>query len=291
MRKSWKNSKSSSRSRTEERLSSVQALRPQKFARYVVDVAAFARHRVIHLPHFGVGNFARQVRRSPLALRDNAPACPRARWARRRRAGSSACRLRESTRSRAASNPSVEFPAIRSTCLSSSARYSKPEIENSWRRRESQAVGARQARIAVGALHEFVAETRRAIAACMPRPRDSVFRLQAARVFAANHDRERVVESERRQHVELESLLVFALHAVEDRRSGSLSTGSCRMAVSAVPVYSTYVSMRPAEHRLLADVSCRPDRSGARRADACAPRDAAPEFRRAAPARENFSSR
>ena len=66
--------------------------------------------------------FCRPARRWRRAPQDDARACPRERSARLHTAGNSAYHPPESTRSRAAINPSVEFPATRSTCLSSSAR-------------------------------------------------------------------------------------------------------------------------------------------------------------------------
>jgi hypothetical protein len=73
-----------------------------------------------------------------------------------------------------------------------------------------------EALVAVRPLHEFVAEP------SAPATSDSAqigdrFQLELARIRAAHRDREGVVEAERRQHIERESLSIFGPHAFEHR--------------------------------------------------------------------------
>ena len=112
------------------------------------------------------------------------------------------------------------------------------QIQDSRLGGELQTVNAREAGISVRALHELVAKA----GAPVVRVRAASVRvrqMQSARVFAAHHDRESVVESERGQHCEVKSLARTRACTFPKTAVGSLSIGSCRIAVSAVPVYST----------------------------------------------------
>src|SRR5438045_3240011 len=87
------------------------------------------------------------------------------------------------------------------------------EVHDAWRRGETQAVGCDQALVAVGTLHEFVAE------ACAPlrSVRGGLgerLQMQTASVLASNLDGKSVIEAERRAERQVEAIFVFRLDAV-----------------------------------------------------------------------------
>ena len=78
------------------------------------------------------------------------------------------------------------------------------QVHDAGRLGETQAVGRGQSFVAVGALHEFVAESGAPLRSVGGGLRDG-FQMQAAGVFAANFDGECVVEAERLADVEIET--------------------------------------------------------------------------------------
>src|SRR5207245_9447616 len=81
---------------------------------------------------------------------------------------------------------------------------------------ETQAVGCDQALVAVGTLHEFVAEAGAPVRS-VGRGLGKGLKMQPAGVVASDFDGEGVVEAEWRAKRKMESLRVFRLNAIVDR--------------------------------------------------------------------------
>src|SRR5579872_5356531 len=78
-----------------------------------------------------------------------------------------------------------------------------------------QAVGGGESFVAVGTLHEFVAESGAPLG-CVGRGLRDGFQSEAARVVASNFDGESIVEAERRAHGEVEALGIFSFYLIVD---------------------------------------------------------------------------
>src|SRR5208283_3628968 len=91
----------------------------------------------------------------------------------------------------------------------------EPEIQNPRILSEPQSIDAREAGVTVGALHELVAKPG-APHRCEPGRLRQSLQMEPACVFSANHNRKGVVETERRQYFEAESLFVLSPYASED---------------------------------------------------------------------------
>src|SRR5437867_3756737 len=87
------------------------------------------------------------------------------------------------------------------------------EVHDARRRGETKAIGCDQAFVAVGTLHEFVAEPGAPLRSVCGSLRQGL-KMQAAGVFAANFDGKSVVESQRRTEGQMESFFIFRPHAV-----------------------------------------------------------------------------
>ena len=119
--------------------------------------------------------------------------------------------------------PAVASPAIEVDLAGRQRAIAERQVHHVRRPGEAQAVRPRQARVAVGALEKLVAEAgpplRRFLRRIVDRPE-----AERARVRAAHQDRERVVETERRQQ-RPPGVRVQVAHAREDRRSASRAIG------------------------------------------------------------------
>src|ERR1019366_7985846 len=69
------------------------------------------------------------------------------------------------------------------------------EIHDAWRARESEAIGLAQARKTVGALFKFIADSKAPLRRVLCGLAECG-QVQAARIIAANHHRERVFKTE-----------------------------------------------------------------------------------------------
>src|SRR5690242_787972 len=92
------------------------------------------------------------------------------------------------------------------------------EIHDVRRRRELQAIDARQTWIAVRAFHELVAESGAPLRRMRNEIRDSV-EFELLRVFTANHDGKGIVESKRRTNFKSKTIAVGIANLMVDRPS------------------------------------------------------------------------
>src|SRR6266498_1662344 len=90
------------------------------------------------------------------------------------------------------------------------------EVHDARRSGETQAVGCDQALVAVGALHELVPKAGAPLRSVRGGLRECL-QMQATGVLASNFDGEGVVEAEGRAEGQVETLLVFRLHAIVNR--------------------------------------------------------------------------
>ncbi len=130
---------------------------------------------------------------------------------------------------------------------------------------EMQAVGGGKSFVAVGTLHEFVAETGAPLWSVRRGLRDG-FQAEAASVVAANFDGESVVEAEWRAHGEVEALHIFRLDLVVDffMIGAGLFFQDC--GESGAGVFGIDIDAA-CENGLVANVSAGEIESGARRED------------------------
>src|SRR5579863_5559967 len=128
----------------------------------------------------------------------------------------------------------------------------QPQIHDARRRRELESVGARQALIPVGPLHELVAESGAPLGRVARRFRDGV-EIQAPRVRAADYDGERIVEAQGLRHDQSKPprILLFDARIDLGRVALRLLLENRRARVLRVNIDA------PRENRLVADVAAR----------------------------------
>src|SRR5438309_8350401 len=90
------------------------------------------------------------------------------------------------------------------------------QIHDARRGGELQSIGARQARVTVGAFHEFVTKTGAPSGSVSDEVRDGA-QFEFLRVFIANHNGKRIVESERRANLKTEAIPVGISNRAVDR--------------------------------------------------------------------------
>src|SRR5207302_991612 len=124
------------------------------------------------------------------------------------------------------------------------------EIHDAGRGSKLQSVDARQARVAVGTLHEFVAKSGAPSCSVRDQVRDGA-QLEARGIFTANDDREGIVESERRADFKTEAIPVGISNRPVDRvrivgRGFAQYSREGRAGIFSVEVHL------PGEHRSMA---------------------------------------
>ena len=108
--------------------------------------------------------------------------------------------------------PSVEFSGDNVHLLFFQRSIEQPQIHDARLGGEAQSIGVDEPVVAVGPLHEFVTEAG-APPACVRRQVGDGAQAQASGVAAAYHNREGVIESQRRSDFEVESIPVAFTNA------------------------------------------------------------------------------
>ena len=133
--------------------------------------------------------------------------------------------------------PSVELRGDHIDLVGVEGTIEQAEIHDAWRPSESEAIGLGQSRKAVRALFKFISDSeaplRRVLRGLAQRGQ-----VQPARIVAANHHGECVFKTERRADGDAVTRRVEAADRIENGLGVAIK-GCLRMAVSAVPVYST----------------------------------------------------
>ena len=231
-----------------------KALLAQEFSHHFFHIAVLAVDRVVELAHVVIGNLSREfIQRFSHLRMARQHLLPNDRHGLVRREVVAIVFQNEQIQRRDQSVGGISCGEVHLFVLERAGQQA--QVHDARGFGEAQAVGCGQALVAVGTLHELVAEAGAPLRRIGGGLGDGL-QAEAARVFAADLDGEGVIESESLADLEIETPGVFGLDLVVNLfgiagRLRFQNRGQCGAGVFGIDIDAA------AENRLLADVGSR----------------------------------